>query len=80
MSQSVKKVNLKDLFDKSSIPTLIVEGKWDLTWNIDKPKKLRSNHPNSRLIIFENSGHSPFEDEPKNFFNTLKEFIENIET
>ncbi|MHC4352388.1 MAG: alpha/beta fold hydrolase [Planctomycetota bacterium] len=39
---------------------------------------LGGNHPNGRLIIFQESGHSPFDDEPEVFFSTLKDFIGSL--
>jgi proline iminopeptidase len=62
-------------FDAGALPTLIVEGHWDLTWNTDKPSKLHRLHPHARLEIFPNSGHMPFNDEPKRFFTLLDEFL-----
>jgi hypothetical protein len=55
-----------------------MEGKWDLTWNTDKPGILSKNHPNARLIMFERSAHSPFEDEPERFFSELRSFIRQL--
>ena len=46
---------------------MIMEGKWDFTWNTDKPGILQKNHPGSQLIMFENSSHNPFQDEPEKF-------------
>ncbi|MBU0616801.1 MAG: alpha/beta fold hydrolase, partial [Planctomycetes bacterium] len=42
-------LNLRGGFDGCPIPTLIVEGKWDLTWGEEKPTVLHGNHPNARL-------------------------------
>lgn len=78
MNNDAKKYNLQGVFDDCPIPTIIIEGKWDLTWNTDKPEKLHKNHPHSQLIMFEHSSHSPFEDEPENFFSTLQDFIQNL--
>jgi tetratricopeptide (TPR) repeat protein len=75
MSRSANAVDLAGAFEQCPIPTLIVEGMWDMTWNTDKPRRLGENHPNARLVIFEESGHSPFEDEPIRFFGLLKEFL-----
>ncbi len=75
MSRSSNAINLQGAFAQCPIPTLILEAKWDLTWNTDKPERFRKNHPNARLILFEDSGHSPFEDEPQVFFRLLKEFL-----
>jgi hypothetical protein len=38
---SMKNYDLTNTFLKCPIPTLIIEGKWDLTWSTDKPKKSR---------------------------------------
>jgi len=38
------KVNLTGAFENCPVPTLITEGRWDLTWNTDKPEILHKNH------------------------------------
>ncbi len=78
LNRSVSMVDLKGAFGECPLPTLIMEGKWDLTWNVDKPGILQGNHPGSQTVMFENSAHSPFEDEPELFFRTLKGFIKNL--
>jgi hypothetical protein len=78
MHFSKGKVDLDGAFEDCPIPTLIMEGKWDLTWNTDKPEILHKNHPNARLIMFDRSAHSPFADEPDQFFSELKSFIKNL--
>jgi proline iminopeptidase len=78
MSIDSDKIDLKGAFNNCPIPTLIIEGKWDLTWNTDKPEKLHQNHPGSQLIMFENSSHNPFEDEPEKFFSLLKSFVSDL--
>ena len=78
MSQSIYKIDLEGAFEECSVPTLIMESQWDLTWNTDKPEILHGNHPGSQMVMFENSAHSPFEDEPELFFKTLKGFIKSL--
>ena len=78
MSSDARKIHLAGAFEGCPIPTLIIEGKWDLTWNTDKPRKIHENHPGSELVIFERSGHSPFEDEPERFFRVIKDFIQHL--
>jgi proline iminopeptidase len=78
MSQDAGSIDLSGAFESCPIPTLILEAKWDLTWNADKPEKIHKNHPRSKLIIFEKSGHSPFKDEPERFFKVLREFVEQL--
>ena len=78
MSQSIYKIDLAGAFEKCPVPTMIMESQWDITWNTDKPEILNSNHPGSQMVMFEKSGHSPFEDEPELFFKTLKRFIKSL--
>jgi len=78
MSRSANGVDLTGCFAQCPIATLIVEGKWDMSWGEDKPGQFHRNHPNARLVVFEESAHSPFEDEPDRFFDTLEEFIGNL--
>ena len=74
MGKSMLDVDLAGAFD-GSIPTLLVEGRWDLTWNTDKPEKLHRLHPHAPLEILPRSGHLPFNDEPERFFGLLGAFI-----
>ena len=67
-------------FERCPIPTLIIEGKWDLTWNIDKPEKMRQLLPKAQLILFERSGHSPFDDQPEIFTQCIHNFLLNLPT
>jgi proline iminopeptidase len=78
MSQDSDKIDLQGAFEGCPVPTIILEGKWDLTWNTDKPEVLQKNHPSSRLVMFEYSSHSPFEDEPERFFPALKDFMKSL--
>ena len=73
--------NMQKFADKVkdiTTPTLIIEGRWDMTWAIDKGKlfvKQFTNNP--KLIIMQNSSHSPFADEARYFFKHLKKFIQS---
>jgi tetratricopeptide (TPR) repeat protein len=78
VSRSVRSVDLEGAFDGCPIPTLLLEGKWDMTWNTDKPEKLQLNHPRARLVLFEASAHDPFEDEPDRFFQELEGFVRKL--
>lgn len=75
---SINKVDLEGAFKDCPIPTLILEGKWDMGQNTDKPQRLHKNHPNARLVIFEQSAHSIFEDEPEVFFTELQQFVSEL--
>lgn len=70
----MSRIDLTGKFADFEVPTLMLEAKWDLTWKADKPERFHKNHPNARLVVFEQSGHSPFADESEKFFTLLREF------
>lgn len=78
MNQSRVRVDLTGAFDANPIPTLIMEGEWDLTWGPEKKAALAANHPNGRMVIFEHAGHSIFDEDPEGFFSTLRDFVAGI--
>ncbi len=75
---SENEVDLPGAFKHCPIPTLILEGKWDMSWSADKPQRFHKNHPNAKLIIFNESAHSIFEDEPEAFFKELRQFLSGL--
>jgi proline iminopeptidase len=79
MSQSQGKVDLTGAFDESPIPTLILEGKWDLTWGEAKPTILSRNHPNARMVVIERAGHSIYDENPDAFFAELEAFVRDLQ-
>ena len=65
-------------FQGSPVPTLILEGEWDLTWNTDKPEILLGNHPGAELVIFQNAGHGVYDENPDSFFGVLERFMQDL--
>ncbi|MBS3819700.1 alpha/beta hydrolase [bacterium] len=78
MSESMGNVDLKGAFEKCPVPTLILEGKYDLTWGEKKREVLKNNHPNARMIVFEKAGHGIYKEQPEKFFSVLKDFIKDL--
>ena len=79
ISRSMDKINLTGAFEKCLIPTLILEGRWDLTWNTDKPGIIAGNHPGAKLVLFENAGHGIYGEEPDRFFTVLRDFMAQLQ-
>ena len=75
---SLATVDLEGAFQDFAVPTMIMEAKWDLTWNTDKPEVFHQEHPHAELLIFERSGHSMFADEPDRFFAELRRFVTSL--
>ncbi len=78
MNRSMSQIDLTGLFAKNPIPTLILEGKWDLTWGEQKTEILKRNHPHARIVIFENASHGIYDEVPALFFSVLESFIRNL--
>jgi proline iminopeptidase len=78
LNQSADKVNLAGAFQSNPIPTMILEGKWDLTWGKEKVDLLKNNHPNASFVLFENAGHEIFNEEPEKFFTVMEDFINTL--
>lgn len=79
VSQSMNGIDLTGAFEDSPIPTLIMEGEWDLTWGPEKKTALAGNHPNGELVVFEEAGHSIYNEDTEGFFRTLKDFVRSLE-
>lgn len=75
---TLARIDLEGAFEGCPIPTLICEGAWDMTWNQEKAEIIRKNHPGAELVMFAQSAHQLFEDEPDKFFGTLKEFLAGL--
>lgn len=78
MSESLDKYDFKGVFNDCPVPTLLCEGKWDLTWTAEKKDITRKNHPKAEFVLFEHSGHNIFYDESELFFTSLRSFIKGL--
>ena len=64
------------LYLAESMPSLIVWGERDPLIPADHGRAAHEAMPGSRLEVFEQSGHFPFNDEPQRFVDLLTDFIE----
>lgn len=78
VGQSKAGIDFTGIFDDNPIPTLILEGKWDLTWNEKKAEILAGNHPNGQLVLFDNAGHGIYDETPDRFFEVLEDFLTDL--
>lgn len=78
LSSSQYAVDMTGAFDGCPVPTLILEGEWDLTWNTDKRDIIHGNHPGSEMVVFENAGHGIYDEQPDEFFKVLRRFIRRL--
>jgi proline iminopeptidase len=78
LNDSMSLLDLTGVFALNPVPTLILEGKWDLTWGEEKPGILKKNHPHAQMVIFDNAGHGIYDEAPDKFFMVLKDFIQRL--
>ena len=71
---------LSDDLEKITIPSLLLWGRYDFvvapTLGEEALVKLGTPEEDKSLIIFNDSGHSPMQEEPTLFMNALLDFIE----
>ena len=78
IGNSVSRIDLTGAFAGFPAPTLILEGRWDLTWNTDKPGILAKNHPGAELMMFEKAGHGIYDEDPDEFFRVVGDFMQSL--
>ncbi|SDW51418.1 proline iminopeptidase [Marininema mesophilum] len=57
------------------LPLRVIQGKWDLITPEDLTETLFPYLPSKDLVVFEQSGHWPFLEEPKHFIEAVREFF-----
>jgi proline iminopeptidase len=58
--------------------TLVIAGAYDKIVDTDSLEKYQRAIPNAKLVIFENSGHHPFQEEPDKFYSVINDFITQL--
>ncbi|MFO7614694.1 MAG: alpha/beta hydrolase [Bacteroidales bacterium] len=71
---ALRDTDLRSDMAKITIPTLIMHGKKDKICSFDLAEQMKSGISNSRLVIFEKSGHSMFLEETDKFNSELLKF------
>ena len=71
-------IRLKGAFVGTPFPTLIVDGRWDMTFPLDKGKLLAEETEGGHAFLFEDSSHHVFSEEPGRFFGLLEAFMSKL--
>lgn len=71
----VRNYNLQDHLSRIKIPVLLITGRGDRITPLKIAEELYSGISDSRLLIFEKSGHSPFIEESEKFRKAMIEFF-----
>ena len=74
-AQSVSYLDYGKRLGEIHAPTLLYVGRFDPQPPVPCSLELEAGIPDSRLVIFEHSGHSPFVEEPAAFMRELDSFL-----
>jgi proline iminopeptidase len=68
--------NLIPDLHKITVPTLVTVGRYDWFTPLEASEIIADKVPNSKLVIFENSGHSPQVEENEKYLQIVREFLQ----
>lgn len=74
-SQNIPNFDLTDRLSEIKVPTLVVVGRHDWITPLEASEELAAGIPNAELVIFENSGHSPQQEEHERFVQVVRDFL-----
>ncbi len=70
-----RRENYSDLIHNIKVPTLICVGKYDCETPLKCSLEIKNKIKNSKLVVFQNSGHSPFIEEREKFSLEINNFL-----
>ena len=75
-SKALWNINYAGKLDRLKASTLITAGRYDVQTPVECAQELSGNIPNNKLVVFENSGHSPFVEEKDKFLDVVGTFLD----
>ena len=70
--------DLKDRLPSVTAPTLVTVGRHDWVTPVSSSETIARLMPNAELVVFENSGHSPQQEEAELWRATVREFLDRV--
>lgn len=70
--------DLVDRLHTIQVPTLVLVGRHDWITPLEASQEIAQHVPNSRLVIFERSGHSPQIEEREKFLSEVRAFLKSL--
>jgi proline iminopeptidase len=58
-----------------NVPTLVLNGRYDIFCSAVRAQIMHEHIKGSKLMVFENSGHFPWVEEPDIFFSHVTDFV-----
>lgn len=67
--------DVRERLGEIAVPTLVICGASDWITPLDKSRDIVARIPDSRLEVFEHSGHKPMVEEPERFIAVVRDFL-----
>ena len=74
-AENIPNYDIRDRLPAITAPTLVTVGRDDWIVPVPASEEIARLIPNSRLVVFEQSGHSPQLEEPERFQQVVREFL-----
>ena len=74
---TLRQTDLRPRMSEVKLPVLGIYGKRDLIVNPNQYKVLKQYAPQSKIALFDGSGHFPMLDEPARFHTAVRDFLNN---
>ena len=75
LNNNVEIASKKEQLQNLQTPTLLIWGAMDTWIPVTNGKKMNALLPNSKLVVLQNSGHVPMEENPTESLRVLNEFL-----
>ena len=75
-SQNIPGFDLTARLGEITVPTLIIVGRHDWITPLEASQEIAAGIPNAELVVFENSGHSPQQEEHERFIEVVRDFLQ----
>ncbi len=74
-SQNIPNFDVTERLSEITVPTLVIVGRHDWITPLEASEELAELIPHAELVIFENSGHSPQQEENEKFISVIRDFL-----
>jgi proline iminopeptidase len=75
-AHNLPKYDVREQLKDVHVPVLITVGRYDWITPVEASEELHSLLPNGELVVFENSGHSPQQEEKELWLATIRDFLQ----
>ena len=77
-SQQYGGINVEHRLGEVTHPVLVLAGRHDRTCTVAASRDMARRLPNAELVVFEDSAHMTFAEEPERYLQTVQRFLDDI--